>query len=139
VLRRLAITWVFNLVALLVATWLLSGLSYGGDRWALLGAALVFTLVNVFVRPVLALLSIPLILATLGGFYVLINVFMLYLTHWVVGRFTIGSFWWALLAALIISVLNGLLHVLFGRPGRYGARAGVWLWRRRRELRERAI
>jgi putative membrane protein len=134
-LRRLAITWVFNIVALLVATWLLSGLSFGGDRWALLVAALVFTLVNVYIRPVLAVLSIPLIVATLGGFYVLINVFMLYLTHWVVPRFSIAGFWWALLAALIVSVVNGVLALAFSKPGRTGARVGVWLWRRRRQRR----
>ncbi len=135
-LRRLAITWAFNAVALFVATWLLSGLSYGNDWWALLAAAVVFTLVNVFFRPLLALLSIPLILATLGGFYLLINVLMLYLTHWLVPRFTIASFWWALLAAMIVGVVNGLLHVLFGRPSR---RAGValWLFRRRRRMRRR--
>jgi uncharacterized membrane protein YvlD (DUF360 family) len=47
---RLAVTWVFNTVALFVATWLLSGLSYGSDWWALLVAGLVFTLVNVFLK-----------------------------------------------------------------------------------------
>jgi putative membrane protein len=137
-LRRLAITWAFNAVALFIATWLLSGLSYGNDWWALLSAAVVFTLVNVFFRPLLALLSIPLILATLGGFYLLINVFMLYLTHWLVPRFTIASFWWALLAAMIVGVVNGALHALFGRPSR---RAGValWLFRRRRRMRRRPV
>ena len=58
-----------------------------------------FTLVNVFLKPVLTVLSIPFIIVTLGIFYLLINVFMLYLTHWVVPEFTIDSFWWALLAA----------------------------------------
>jgi putative membrane protein len=116
--RRLAITWVFNTIALFVATWLLSGLSYGSDWWALLAAGLVFTLVNFFCKPVLAVLSIPLILATLGIFYLLINVFMLYLTHWIVPQFTLASFWWAVLAAIIVSAVNGLLHRFFGRPGK---------------------
>ena len=58
-LPRLAVTWVFNTIALFVATWLLSGLSYGSDWWALLVAGLVFTLVNVFLKPILTLLSIP--------------------------------------------------------------------------------
>jgi putative membrane protein len=116
-IRRLAITWVFNTVALFVATWLLSGLSYGSDWWALLLAALVFTLVNFFLKPVLAILSIPFIIVTLGIFYLLINVLMLYLTHWIVPQFTIATFWWAVLAAIIISVVNGILHVFFGPPG----------------------
>jgi putative membrane protein len=116
VLRVLAITWLFNTCALYVATWLLAGLSYGEDWWALLVAGLVFTLVNSFLKPVLAILSIPFIIVTLGLFYFLINVLMLYLTHWIVPQFTIETFWWAALAAIIISIVNGILHGVFGRP-----------------------
>ncbi|MFZ2112913.1 MAG: phage holin family protein [Solirubrobacteraceae bacterium] len=111
-LQRLAITWVLNTIALFVATWLLSGLSYGNDWWALLISGLVFTLVNFFLKPVLAILSIPFIIVTLGIFYFLINVLMLYLTHWIVPQFTIASFWWAALAAIIISAVNWLLRKL---------------------------
>jgi putative membrane protein len=115
-IRRLAITWACNAVALFVATWLLSGLSYGGDWWALLVAALVFTLVSVFLKPLLAILSIPFIIVTFGVFYFLINILMLYLTHWVVSQFTIASFWWAALAAMIVSAVNGVLHMFLRRP-----------------------
>ena len=115
-LRQLSVTWLFNTIALFVATWLLSGLSYGSDWWALLVAGLVFTIVNYFVKPVLAILSIPFIIVTFGIFYFLINVFMLYLTHWIVPQFTIASFWWAALAAIIVSAVNGLLHSFFGGP-----------------------
>lgn len=118
-LPKLAVTWVFNAVALFVATWLLSGLSYGSDWWALLVAGLVFTLVNTFLKPLLAILSIPFILITLGLFYFLINVLMLYLTAWIVPQFTIASFWWAVLAAVIVSAVNGILHASFGRPRDY--------------------
>ncbi len=113
---RLAITWLFNTVALFVATWMLSGLSYGSDWWALLVAGLVFTLVSRYLKPVLAILSIPFILVTLGVFYFLLNILMLYLTHWIVPQFTIATFWWAVLAAIIISAVNGLLNLLFGSP-----------------------
>ena len=120
---RLAVSWVFNAVALFVATWLLSGLSYGSDWWALLVAGLVFTLVNVFLKPVLTILSIPFIIVTFGIFYLLINVFMLYLTHWIVPQFTIAGFWWAVLAAIIVSVVNGSLKMSFVRPAGPSARA----------------
>jgi putative membrane protein len=127
---RLAITWLFNTFALFVATWLLSGLSYGSDWWVLLVAGLVFTLVNFFLKPVLTILSIPFIIVTLGIFYLLINVFMLYLTHWIVPQFTIATFWWAVLAAIIVSAVNGILHMFFGRPGEHDARgssyAAIW-------------
>lgn len=119
--RRLALTWVFNTIALYVATWLLSGLSYGDEWWTLLLAGLVFTLVNFFLKPVLAILSIPLIIVTLGIFYLLINVFMLYLTDWIVPQFAIASFWSALFGAVIMSIVNGILHLCFGRPGKQAA------------------
>jgi putative membrane protein len=123
--RRLAVTWVFNTIALFVATWLLSGLSYGDDWWALLLAGLVFTLVNFFLKPLLTVLSIPFIVVTLGIFYFLLNVLMLYLTHWIVSRFTIASFWWAALAAIIISAVNAFLHRAFGQPGERRGRVDV--------------
>lgn len=121
-LARLTITWVFNTLALYLATWLLSGLSYGTDWWVPLIAGLVFTLANTFLKPVLAILSIPFIIVTLGIFYFLINVLMLYITSWLVSQFTIESFWWAAGAAVIVSIANGILHALFGRPEELVAR-----------------
>jgi putative membrane protein len=103
---------VLNVVALFVATWLLSGITYGDQWWTLLIAAGVFTVANAFVKPVLAILSIPFIVVTLGLFYFLINVLMLYVTSWVVPDFDIRTFWWGVLAAIIVSVVNGLLHML---------------------------
>jgi putative membrane protein len=125
VARRLAITWVFNTIALFVATWLLSGLSYGNEWWALLVAALVFTLANVFLKPALTILSIPFIVVTLGLFYFLINVFMLYLTHWIVPSFAIASFWSAAAAAIIVSFVNWMLGLAFGRPRERSRRVEV--------------
>jgi putative membrane protein len=119
-LERLALRWAFNVAALFVAAWLLSGVSYGNDWWALLIAAIVFTLVNAFIKPVLTILSIPFIVITLGIFYFLLNILMLYITDWIVGPFEIKTFWWGALAALIVSVVNGILHMIFGDPSEFG-------------------
>lgn len=100
------------MAALFVATWLLSGISYGDQWWTLLIAAAVFTVINAFVKPILAILSIPFIIVTLGLFYFLINVLMLYVTSWVVPDFDIKTFWWGALAAIIVSIVNGLLNML---------------------------
>src|ERR1700749_2978421 len=110
-MRELAIRWVCNVVALFVAAWILSGISYGDQWWTLFIAAAVFTLVNAWIKPVLAVLSIPFIVVTLGLFYFLINVLMLYLTDWIVPDFEIKTFWWAVLAAIIVSIVNGLLNL----------------------------
>ena len=115
-LERLAVRWAFNVAALFVAAWLLSGVSYGNDWWTLLIAAVVFTLVNAFVKPVLAVLSIPFIVVTLGIFYFLLNVLMLYVTDWIVSDFEIKTFWWGVLAAIIVSIVNAILHAIFGDP-----------------------
>jgi putative membrane protein len=68
--------------------------------------------VNAVVKPILAILSIPFIIVTLGLFYFLINVLMLYITSWVVPDFNIETFWWGALAAIIVSIVNGLLNML---------------------------
>ncbi|HEY2599915.1 MAG TPA: phage holin family protein [Thermoleophilaceae bacterium] len=119
-LERLALRWAFNVAALFVAAWLLSGISYGDSWWSLLIAAVVFTIVNAFLKPLLTVLSIPFIIITLGIFYFLLNVLMLYVTDWVVTDFEIRNFWWACLAAIIVSLVNGILHAIFGDPTERG-------------------
>src|SRR4051812_31462199 len=105
VLRRFLITWAFNFVALWVAALILSGIDYDGI-WVLIVAALVFSVVNIFVRPLIVLFTLPLVLLTLGLALFFINLLMLYLTSWIVDDFTIDSFWWAVLATIIIWVVN---------------------------------
>jgi putative membrane protein len=111
-MQKLLIRWVGNVVALFVAAWILSGISYGDQWWTLFIAAAVFTLVNAWVKPILTVLSIPFIVVTLGLFYFLINVFMLYLTDWIVPDFEIRTFWWAVLAAIIVSIVNGIVSMV---------------------------
>jgi putative membrane protein len=111
-MRELAIRWIGNVVALFVAAWILSGITYGDQWWTLFIAAAVFTLINAWVKPVLTILSIPFIVVTLGLFYFLINVLMLYITDWVVPDFEIRTFWWAVLAAIIVSLVNGALSLV---------------------------
>jgi len=116
ILAAIAVRWVLNVVALFVATWILSGVSYGDQWWTLFIAALVFTLVNAFVKPILAILSIPFIIVTLGIFYFLINVLMLFLTSWLVPDFDIDTFWWGCLAAIIVSLVNWIVAALLPEP-----------------------
>jgi putative membrane protein len=116
VLRRLLVGFAVNVAALYVAAWALPGVTYG-DKWGtVLVAAAVFTLVNAWVKPVVTVLSIPFIVLTLGLFYFVVNVLMLYVTDWLVDDFEIETFGWAALAAIIVSVVNAVLHPLL--PGR---------------------
>lgn len=113
VLRRFLITWAFNFVALWVAALILSGIDYDGI-WVLIVASLVFSVVNIFVRPLIILFTLPLVLLTLGIALFFINLLMLYLTSWIVDDFTIDSFWWAVLATIIIWFVNAILEAFFG-------------------------
>lgn len=115
-MQSLAIRWAFNVAALFVAAWALSGVSYGDQWWTLFIAAIVFTLVNAFIKPVIAFLSIPFIIVTLGFAYLCVNVLMLYITDWVVPKFEIHSFGAGLVAAIIVSIVNLLLRALLGDP-----------------------
>lgn len=108
-LRRLAISWACNVAALFVAAEIVDGISYGDDWWALVLAALVFSLVNAVVRPVVFLLSLPLIILTLGIALFFVNLLMLYVTDWLLPEFRIDGFWSAVAATIVIWLVNWLL------------------------------
>ncbi len=119
---RLIIRWVINLAALYVAvgTGWLSGIHAGNTTVvAFLVMALVFTVVNAFLRPILKLLTCPLILLTLGLFTLIINTFLFWLTgvigNWLPGGYgySVDNVLWAFLGALLVSVVNTVLTVVF--------------------------
>ncbi len=107
--QKLGIAWASNIAALFVAAGLLDGIDYGDSWWALVLAALVFSLVNAFVRPLVTFLSIPLIILTLGLALFFVNLLMLYVTSWIVSDFTIDGFWSAVGATIIIWIVNAIL------------------------------
>lgn len=112
---KLLVRLIVNAVALWVAVEIVPGLSYDGDLITLLLVALIFGLVNALVRPILTVLSCPLIILTLGLFVLVINGLMLALTGWLSRQFDLGfaveSFWAALLGALVISIVSALLNL----------------------------
>lgn len=85
--------------------------------WSALGASVILALANMFVKPILILFSIPLIALTFGLFLIFINSLMLLLTAWLMGdAFVIEGIGTALLAAVIISVLNLLIDQVIVKP-----------------------
>jgi putative membrane protein len=113
-LRRFVIQWLFNFLALWVAAGILSGIDYDGIG-VLIVASLVFSLVNIFIRPVVIFFTLPLVIVTLGLAIFFVNLFMLYLTSWIVDDFTIDGFGWAILATIIVWAVNAILEGIFGR------------------------
>lgn len=95
--------------SLWVADYLINGIEFSGDFWALLLVALVFGLVNTFIKPILKVLSFPVMIVTFGLFALVINAGMLALTAAVSDNLSIDNFWSALLGALVISVVSTVL------------------------------
>ena len=114
VLLRLIIT----AASLWLAVRFVPGLSYTGGPLGLLGVALVFGLVNALVRPLLAMLTCPLVLLTLGLFLLVLNALMLWLTAAVSAQlglqFAVAGFVPALLGSLVVSVASAILNLFVG-------------------------
>ena len=106
VLLRLLI----NAAALWVATQLVSGITYTGDGVSLLGVALVFGVLNVLIKPVLFLISLPFVILTLGLFTLVLNALMLLLTASASDAlgmgFPVAGFLPALKGALVVTIVS---------------------------------
>jgi putative membrane protein len=107
-----------NAAALWVAIQLVDGIEHRGSWWSLLFVALVFGLLNASIKPLLKLLSLPIIILTLGLFLFVINALMLLMTGWVSGLFNLGfyvdGFWDAFLGGLIVTVISLVLSIFTG-------------------------
>jgi putative membrane protein len=110
--------WGVNIVALLVIDSIFDGVEI--DRWGsvLIGGA-VLGIGNAILKPLLAVLTLPLIIVTLGLSYFAINVAMLALSEWIAPNFSIDGFWTYVGATIVVWlvnwILNSLLGSLFGR------------------------
>lgn len=109
-IRKFILRWLVNFLGLWAAAELMSGSIHYEDRlMVLVIAALIFSLVNAVIRPLVVVLALPAIMLTLGLFTFVINAFMLYLVTVVYPSFHLRTFWTAVLAAVIIWVVNYLL------------------------------
>ena len=109
-----------NAAALWVATRLVPGVGYEGGALPLLAVALLFGVVNAFLRPVAKILTFPLIIVTLGIFALVINGLMLWLTSSLSSTLGLGfhvtGFWAAFWGGLVVSVVSTLLSMLVAGP-----------------------
>ncbi|MDX6278156.1 MAG: putative rane protein [Nocardioidaceae bacterium] len=114
-------TWLLSSASLAIAAWLLGDHMNIGDSGdstfarivSILVVGAIFTVINMFVAPVIKTLSIPFIIVTLGFALLVINALLLLLTEWVTGKFGVAfdvdGFWWAVLGAIVISIVNAVL------------------------------
>jgi putative membrane protein len=121
-------TWLVRIVAnacgLAAAAWLFDGIRVFGHVQShrvlvLIVVALIFGVVNEFIRPIVAFLSFPLYLLTLGLMFFVVNALMLLLTSWVSGQLSLGfhvrGFWTAVFGSIVVSLVSWLVVLVL--PG----------------------
>jgi putative membrane protein len=120
-MRGLLLRWLINGVALYVAVRLVPGI-HAQDEVAIIWVALILGLVNALIRPIVAFLTCPLIILSLGLFTLVINTFMLGFSGWLAERlgigFTIDGFWPAFFGALVVSLVSMVLTMLIKGEGK---------------------
>ena len=110
-LVAILVRWGINALALIVVDWMFSGVTIG--RWgSLLLAAAILTVGNTILKPILAILTLPLILITFGLAYFAINVLMVALAEWITPDFSIDGFWTYVGATIVIWLVNWIVWSL---------------------------
>ena len=114
---RILLRILINVIAIGITIWLLPAFTTNAQNELLgiLVVAVIFGLVNAFIRPIVKLISLPITCLTLGLFTLVINAAMLLLTSWFSGGFlditgnALEKFFWAFVGAIIISIVSGIL------------------------------
>lgn len=107
------IHWIVSVVAILVASYIVPGVSV-----TLLGAivmAIVLGILNLFLKPILTILTLPITILTLGLFSLVINALLIMLADALVPGFSIGGFWIAVLFSIVLSLVNAFFHLIIAK------------------------
>ncbi len=116
-MKGILVRWLVLTVAIIFASYLISGIQVSGFFSALFAAALLGIL-NVFFRPILLILTLPINIMTLGLFTFIINALILKMASGVIPGFEVHGFWSAVFGALVISAFNWILNSLINERGR---------------------
>ena len=107
------IRWGLNTAGLFTASLLLSGITYRDEWSVLLIAALILSVINALIKPFVVILSLPALILSLGIFSIIINGFMVYLAHILFPPFQVSTFGTAILAGLVVGLVNYILTRIF--------------------------
>jgi putative membrane protein len=110
------VKWVLSAIAVLIAAYILPGVSVE-SFWAALLVAVILSIFNAILRPILVILTIPVTILTLGLFLLVINAVIVLLTDAMIGDFYVSGFWWALLFSLVISILGAIFDNIAEKVG----------------------
>lgn len=107
------VRWGLNTAGLFVAAAFLDGVSYQQEWHVLIIAGLILSIINALIKPFVVILSLPALLITLGIFSIVINGLMVYLAHLIYTPFQVSSFGTAILAGLIVGLVNYIITWVF--------------------------
>ena len=98
-------------LAIVIVAYLLPGVGVESALSAI-GLALVLSLLNGFIKPILVLLTLPITVVTLGLFLIVINACLILLAAKIVPGFSVNGFWWAVLFSIILSIVVSVLETI---------------------------
>lgn len=117
-LRRITLQWLITTLAVFAAMYLVPGITFDGPGWQLGIIAMIFSVINQLLKPVLLLMTCPMVVLTLGLFTVIINAILLLITAYFADflgiNFAIDTFTTAIFGALVVSFTTLLLNLLSG-------------------------
>jgi len=102
------LNWLISALVILVAAYLLPGIHVASFTTALV-VAIVLGILNICIKPILFILTLPVTILTLGLFTFVINAFLIILASMLVPGFRVDGFWWALLFSIVISLISGFV------------------------------
>ena len=105
---NLILRFLLNGLAVLATAYLLPGVDVTDYQTALI-TALVLSIANIIIKPLLILFTIPITVMTLGLFLLVINAIIILLVDHFVSGFSVDGFWWALAFSLIMSIFNSII------------------------------
>jgi putative membrane protein len=114
---NILLNWIISSLIVIVVAYILPGVHVESFLTAL-AVSLILGVLNLLIRPLLILLTLPITLITFGLFLIVINALLLLLTDAIVPGFTIDGFWWAVGYSLLVSLINVLLQRYKDEVGR---------------------
>ncbi len=104
--------WLLNAIILFLLAYGLNGVSITNGWESLLLAAAILGLINAVIRPIIIIITLPINIVTLGLFTLVINALMIQATAWVVPGFSVASFGWAFVTAVLFSIFSVALSLI---------------------------
>ncbi len=104
--------WLISALAIILTAYLLPGITVAGF-WTAIWLAALLAIINVILRPILIILTLPINIITLGLFTFVINALLILLASSIIKGFEVSGFWYAMLFSIVLSIISYILNSLF--------------------------